>query len=139
MALIATRYDVPFSLSLDGVYVRIKNVGLVPTENQVLMDVEFYLNKEAREAAKEYIKASQTFDTNNGVKPEDISDEDWEIIIATKNRAILPIVQCGWGCKISDFGIADIAVLTDRDKAFTAAYDYAKNNFGFQNTGYEDD
>ena len=111
MALISTRNDVAWTSMMENVYTRIRNVAIIPTQDQVLMEAEYWLNKAAREEAK-------------------LAEGD------ETARQVLPILQFSWGCKLSEISFSDIG---DKDKVLEEAYAYVKTHFGFDQLGYTDD
>lgn len=138
MALIAKNYDLSIGKAVNDVYIKIFNIALNSYNTQVLMEVQVWLNKEAREAAKEHETAVALYnqETDKENHPN-YSNEEWEAIIKKAQYKIVPVHTYQHGCRIEDLNTAALTVL-DKDSLLAVAYDYMKVNVHPESFLYED-
>ena len=129
MSLIATRNDLAWKQSMEGVYVRIKDVAILPSSNQIIFYMEYYLDKESREQFKKSIQAKAVL--QNGRTTQ--TDEEWNNLLV-QARDIMPISQFNYGCAIDELtDTLTVDLFTDKNKLLEVSYNYLKKHFGFEN------
>lgn len=138
MALIAKNYDLSIARAVNDVYIKIFNIALNSYNTQVLMEVQVWLNKEARVAAKEWETAKTLYDQETDKENHpNYSNEEWEALLKKINYRIVPVHTYQHGCRIEDLNTAALTTL-DKDSLLVVAYDYMKVNVHPESFLYED-